>query len=161
METDIKSVTPSGLSYIIDRLGKGEALRIARAGDGRAKVSIVKGKREISKLDNMLFTALNPEPVAPGWMSVHDEYTPHNKKIRHEHRVRLNRSAKKSRNRKDLLTGIFLLELAFKDISEAYLVKRHMSAYYVFSLGKYVVYTDEKKSPKMYSEGERGELIFL
>jgi len=164
MNTDITQVTPSNISFIVDRLDKGESLVISRKDDGTVVFSITKGtgtkQRETKHLDNCLFSMVNREPVAPGWMGVHEEPTPGNRIARRDHRKLIHEKAKRDSSSKDMMLGCLSLQLAFMDLSEASLTKSHMTSYYVWKLGEYEVYTTPDKEVKMWKAGERGELIY-
>ena len=165
MNTDISQVTPSNISFIVDRLDNGESLVISRRDDGTVVFSITKGtgtkQRETTHLDNCLFSVLNKEPVAPGWMGVHEEPSHKDTLIRREHRKLIHEKVKKSGSARDMMLACLSLELAFMDISEASLTKNHMTSYYVWKLGDYEVYTTPDKEVKMWKEGERGELVYV
>ena len=157
-------LTSANLSRTIDELKSGETIEIKRLHDGTINISLVmtKGdKRNRTHIENRMQAYLQPQPVTQSWMALVELPTDKDKKIRKEHRHEIKKKSNSAGKAKAILKSGLEVLLSFMDMENAARVQMKMSSYWLFDIGGKMVYCKSDKTPVMYKDGERGELIYL
>jgi hypothetical protein len=153
----------SNLGRIISELADNQKLEITNIG-GITRISIIetsKKHRYITPMRNCLEAFLHSSPIKPGWMSYSEIEPVGVKKARKEHRSTITKKANQNKRGNAELLDIFDLCLGFKTIKDAVIFQSGRDTYYIFNVGKWVIYTNGNKTPVMYRIGQDGELKYL
>jgi len=160
----VKEITAQNLNHVIDQLKAGEEIRISKLSDGTVNFSIrniVGGKAMLTPVRNRTVAMLSPLPVKPGWMSFSEVPTDKVKQITKDRAKLANHKQKALVSAKELMRAGLGLVISFMDMDGATVVKHSLSSYWCFNVGSKVVYCNQNKTPVMYKDGERGELVYL
>lgn len=160
----LREITPQNLSRVIDQLGDGEKITISRIA-GKISVSITGiagGVARTEQVKQRLFTALNPMPVAPGWMSQIELPTETQTAAYKERAKEKKKAGEHSSTVKDMVFSALDMELFSMSIGDATIFQSASTQYMMFQIGKFQAFTSMTNTTHtvMYKEGDSNEFKY-